>query len=175
MDLRAFNDTVGTIFDKTLNEYGFKLRRKKNEKHFCQRIYINGDKYIKIAGDIHPMDFPPHYNIVLGQGSIQWPDCDWNAIPIWLIKKEIDPKKRSNEYSLEILEDEKILNSLNHAKDELFDYGKEFLINDLKLFDKLRKEQNRDREPYKIFRQTENGGREMIIDEESKLLKEKYS
>ena len=175
MDLKIFNKTVGTIFDKTLNDFGFKLKRKKTEKLFCERIYINGDRYIRISGDIHPMDFPPHYNIVLGQGSIEWPDCDWNAIALWLVKKEIDPKKKANEYSLEKMDEDKLGHSLNHAKEELVNYGKGFLTGDLKLFDKVRRELNKDREPYKIYRPTENGGREMIIDEESKGLKEKYS
>lgn len=175
MDLKIFTKTVGTIFDKMLNEYGFKLKIEKTEKLCCQRIYINKDKYIKISGNTHPMDFPQHYNIVLGQGSVEWPDCDWNSVALWRIKKEIEPKGKAKEYSLEQIDEAKLGHSLNHAKNELQNYGKEFLAGDLTLFDKVRRAQNREREPYKIYKPTENGGRETSIDEASKRLKEKYS
>ena len=175
MDLKIFNKTVGTVFDKPLADYGFKLKRKKTEKLFCERIYINGDRYVRISGDVHPMDFPPHYNIVLGQGSYEWPDTDWNSVALWRIKKSIDPKAKAKEYSLEQLDSNKLEHSLSHAKNELLDYGQQFLTGDIELFDKVRRGQNKDRQPYKIYSPTDNGGRETIIDEESKRLKEKYS
>ena len=173
MNLKVFNKTVGTIFDKPLANFGFKLQRRRTEKLSCERIYINGDRYLRM-GNIHPMDSPPHYNIVLGQGSIEWPDCDWNAVALWRIKKKIEPIGKAKEYSLEQMDEDKLTQSLNHAKKQLLNFGKEFLAGDTELFDKVRRKQNRDREPYKIYRPTD-GGREIIIDEESKGLKEKYS
>jgi len=175
MDLKIFNKTVGAFFDNPLADYVFKLKRKKTEKLFCERIYINGDRYVRISGDVHPMDFPPHYNIVLGQGSYEWPDTDWNSVALWRIKKSIDPKAKAKEYSLEQLDSDKLEHSLSHAKNELLDYGQQFLTGDIELFNKVRREQNKDRQPYKIYSATDNGGRETIIDEESKRLKEKYS
>lgn len=175
MDLKAFNKAVGTIFDKSLADYGFKLKKKKTEKQFCERIYVNGDRYLRISGDVHPMDFPPHYNVVLGQGSYEWPDTDWNSVALWRIKKSIDPKTKAKEYSLEQLDNDKLDYSLNHAKNELLNFGQKFLTGDIELFDKVRIEQNKDRQPYKIHTPTDNGGLKTTIDEESKRLKEKYS
>jgi hypothetical protein len=175
MDLKVFNKTVGTIFDKPLAEHGFKLKRKKTEKLSCQRIYVNEDRYIKISGNVHPRDFPPHYNIVLGQGSYEWPDTDWNSVALWRIKKSIDPKLKAKEYSLELMDSDKLGHSLTHAKNELLDYGQKFLTGDIEVFDKVRREQNKGRQPYKIYTPTYNGGQETTIDQESKDLKEKYS
>lgn len=175
MDLKEFNKTVGAIFERPLGEYGFKLKRKQTARLFCERIYVNGDRYIKIYGDVHPMDSPPHYNIIFGEGSFEWPDCDWNAVALWKIKKDIDRKQRSKEYSLEKIDKYGLQHSLSHARDELLKFGKRFLSGDLGQFDKVRREQNKDREPYKIYRRTDNGGRETIIDEESNRLKKKYS
>jgi hypothetical protein len=175
MDLKTFNSTVGTIFDKQLAEYGFKLKRKKTEKLFCARIYTTSDRYLKITASIHPRDFPPHYNIVLGQGSFEWPECDWNSVALWRIKNSIDPKTSPKEYSLEQMDLEKLEHSLAHAKNELLNYGHQFLVGETEFFTSVRSAQNRDREPYKIHSPTANGGLETIIDKESKALKEKFS
>jgi hypothetical protein len=175
MDLKVFNKTVGLTFDKPLADNGFKLKRKKTEKLYCERLYINGDRYVKISGNVHPMDFPPHYSIVLGQGSYEWPDCDWNSVALCRIKKTVDPKEKVKEYSLEQLDEDKLGHSLSHSKNELLNYGQGFLSGDIELFEKVRREQNKDREPYKIYKPTENGGRGTLIDEESKALKKKYS
>lgn len=173
MDLKIFSRTVENLFDKTLDEFGFKLKRKKTEKLFCERIYINGDRYVKVSASIHPMDSPSYYNIALGQGSIEWPDCDWNAVALWRMKKDIDSKQKAKEYSLEKIDGLEF--SLNHAKSELLNFGKSFLIGDLGQFEKVRQEQNKDREPYKIYQGTKDGGRETIIDEKSEALKKKYT
>jgi hypothetical protein len=174
MDLKIFNKTVGTVFDKPLADNGFKLKKKKTEKHFCERIYINGDRYVKISGNVHPRDFPPHYNVVLGQGNFEWPDCDWNSVALWRIKKSIEPHGKAKEYSLE-MDNHELGHSLSHAKNELLNYGQTFLTGDIELFDKVRREQNKERGPYKIHTPTGNGGLEPKIDEVSKALKEKYS
>ena len=173
MDLKEFSRLVEIVFDKPMIEYGFKLERKKLENDFCERIYINSDRYVKISANIHPMDAPAYYNIVLGQGGIDWPECDWNAVALWRIKKDLDPKLKAKEYSLQKMEG--LEKSLNHAKGELLKYGDPFLNGDLKHFFEVRKIQTRSREPYKIYQPTEGGGREMIIDAESSKLKEKYS
>ena len=175
MDLKTFNKAVGTIFDKLLSDYGFKLKRKKTEQFICDRIYVNGDRYVKISGDVHPRDFPPHYNIVLGKGSLDWPDCDWNSVALWRMKRLIDPKAKAKEYSLEQMDNDKLGHSLGHAKNELLDYGQKFLIGDIEFFDKARREQNKDRPPYKIHTPTDSGGLQTTLDDESKRLKEKYS
>jgi hypothetical protein len=175
MDLKIFNKTVGTIFDKPLGDYGFKLKRKKTEKLFCERIYINGDRYVGISADVHSRDFPPHYNIVLGQGSFEWPDRDWNSVALWRVKKFIKPEVKAKEFSLEQMNNDKLEHSLSHAKNELLDYGQKFLTGDIELFDKVRREQNKDRQPYKIYTPTASGGLQTTEDDESRRLKEKYS
>jgi hypothetical protein len=175
MDLKIFNKSAGVIFDEVLAKYEFELNQEKVEEFYSERIYVNEDRYVNVSAGNHPRDFPPSYNILLGQGGFEWPERDWNSIALWRIKEQVDPKGKSKEYSLEIIDEEKLIHSLSHARTELLTYGREFLLGDILLFDKVRRQLNRIREPYKIYNRTANGGFEMIIDEESRALKEKYS
>ncbi|HEX6889592.1 MAG TPA: hypothetical protein VF141_02830, partial [Chryseolinea sp.] len=102
-------------------------------------------------------------------------DTDWNSVALWKIKKSIAARGKAKEYSLEQMDNDKLAQSLIYARNELLNYGQKFLKGDIELFDKVRREQNKDRQPYKIYTSNENGGRETIMDEESKRLKEKYS
>jgi predicted HNH restriction endonuclease len=167
MDSKIFYKAAFTIFDKVLMDYGFKVGRKKISKFSIDKVYTNGDRYVRLFVEVDSSSYPPPLNIILGQGSIEWPDCDWNAIGFWRLKKEL--------MTAEIEEKDEISTSdLNKLAIELITYAEGFLKGDLTLFYKLRKEQNINREPYKVSRQTEDGGQELTIDEKSIQLKEKY-
>ncbi len=168
-----FADTASFVFDDFLNFHGFKSELKEIEEFFCTLIYRKQETYIKISASTHPRDYPNHYNIILGEGSSDWPDTDWNSVALWRIKKEISPDLKAKEYSL--TDFEKIDDCLKNAKNELEKFGDSFLNGDLTIFRKVRQRINQQREPYKIHQKDNSGRFKTIIDKVSKKLKEKFS
>ncbi len=172
-NLIRFADTASFIFDDFLNSRGFESELKEIEDFFCTMIYRKQETYIKISASTHPRDYPNHYNIILGEGSSDWPDTDWNTVALWWIKKEISPDLNAKEYSL--TDFEKIDYSLKNAKNELEKYGDSFLNGDLTIFRKVRQRINQQREAYMIHQKDNTGRFKTIIDSVSKKLKKKFS
>lgn len=172
-NLIKFADTASLVFDDFLNSRGFESELKEIEDFFCTLIYRKQETYIKISASTHPRDYQNNYNIILGEGSSDWPDTDWNSVALWWIKKEIFPDLNAKEYSL--TDFEKIDYSLRNAKNELENYGDTFLNADLTVFRKVRQSINQQREPYKIHQKDNNRRLKTIIDNVSKKLKEKFS
>ena len=153
--------------------HGFKLQAKKIEQYFCNVIYKKGDNYVKIFANIHWHDYPSYYNVILGNGKIEWPDDDWNSIALWYVKKHLDPSSNAKEYSL--LKFDGIEFSLENACKELEKYGSDFLNGNLDTFKKIRAEVNQEREPYKITIPQGDGTYKTTYDKTSEDLKNKNS
>jgi hypothetical protein len=160
-------------FSGFLKKYGFQCVRKNIEDYFCEIIYTKGTLYISFEANIHPRDYPPYFNILLGEGSFEWPDYDWNNIAIWHFIKQIKEKKSVHEYSLE--NSSKVEKNLEKAKRDLTKYGKNFLNGNLLSFYKIRKDINKNREPYKMHTKNKDDSYSEEYDKESIKLKEKYS
>jgi hypothetical protein len=172
-DLKLFADKALDIFNEPLRGHGFKLLSKKVEKYFCTIIYTKGDTYIKIFANIHWHDYPSYYNVILGDGKLNWPDDDWNSVALWYFKKHVDPTANAKEYSL--LKFEGLEYSLDNAKKELEKYGVDFLKGNLDLFKKVRTDVNQQREPYKILTPKGDGSYKTTYDKTSEDLKNKNS
>ena len=65
--------------------------------------------------------------------------------------------------------------SIENANRELIKYGDTFLHGDLSLFHETRSEQTKNREPYKIYKQDQNGKYVIFDDQKSVKQKKKYS
>ena len=112
--------------------------------------------------------------MILGEGdSEDFFECDWNSIALWRIKAKIDPNSKAQEYSFST--DDKVRYSVTNASEELLKYGLTFLKGDLTLFYETRKEQNKDREPYKIHSPDKNGKYQTTDEPKSVDQKKKYS
>ena len=170
----AFSTSIKTIIGETLKQYGFEFHRQEVDRWFTTIIYRNDKRYIKISGSTHWHDHPASYNIILGEGdSEDFYEYDWNSIALWRLKKTINPTLKAQEYSFP--RDEKIRYSVENAKDELLKFGETFLNNDLTLFYETRKNQNKDREPYKIHLPDKEGKYQTSFEPKSVKQKKKYS
>jgi len=172
-DLIRFVEAASEIFDTFLGGHGFKNEVREVEDSICTMVYKRDDLYIKISASVHPRDYPYYYNVILGQGSADWPETDWNSIALWHMKKEVSPELKAEEYSM--VDFDKIDLSLENAKCELEKYGDSFLNGELTTFEKVRKSINQQREPYKIHQKDQAGRFETIIDSASAKLKERFS
>jgi hypothetical protein len=171
--LKEFGRIVMASFKEALAHYGFKRELKETNKYSCKIIYGNGSRYIEIYANIHPRDYPPYSNIILGEGGRDFFESDWNSIALWRLKNYIQKEDHAFEYSL--VEPLHLTVLLNTALDDLLKYGKSFLSGDLTLFYEVRANQNKDREPYKIHFPNKVGKYVTISDPMSTKLKSKFS
>ncbi len=176
---KTFKKTIINEFDGYLQAVGFKkIRHQANDDGFTI-IYRCGERYISFSASLHPRDYPFFFSISLGEGSNDFPKSDWNAIPIFLIIKSeslIDFEKCKEMFSIEYkISQDEITQKIKASRELLEKYGKAFLSNDLDEFRKLRAEQNKDREPYKIYSPQKDGKYKMEYEKQSNELKEKYS
>lgn len=171
--LKEFGRLVLADFKKPLSKFGFKREQKKTSEFGCEIIYGNGKRYIKIAANINPRDYPPYFNIVLGEGGRDFFESDWNSIALWRMKRWIKNDPKASEYSLK--EPIDLDNLLKTALDDLQTYGISFLSGDMNTFYQVRTDQNKDREPYKIYKPDEAGKYVTHDDPMSLKPKKKYS
>ena len=169
-----FAENALEILSPKIESFGFERTKTKIEKHFTKIIFRKENQYLKISGSTYPTDYPYLYNIILGEGeSENFPETDWNSISLWRLKKQIEPNSKAKEYEFPF--NEKVKFSLENAKEELIKFGITFLNGDLDKFYKARKEQNKVREPYKIYSKDENRNHVTEYEKESMELKQKYS
>jgi len=178
MDLSEFADAVESAFGPLLQGYGFSLQSRQVERCFCTVTYVNEPRYVQIKANMHPVDHPSYFNVVLGEGKTESPEGDWNAVALWHMKKLVSPSEQAGSYYFSDIDDDPFIEDeelvIRSCADlEKFHGG--FLTNDLKLFRQVRVQQNRDREPYKIYTPDSTGRYTVADDTESADLKNRFS
>ena len=166
-------------FDEFLEEYGFYFRKSKADETYFHVIYRNEDLYVLIGGSLDPEDYPYYMYMSFGEGSDKMPDSDWNAVAFWRIMQQVSPD--DYEKFLHLFEispgakKEQIADQIATCRELCRECGKEFLSGDLKIFRFVRSQQNREREPRKIFVLDPDGQHKQTFDPQSVALKKKYS
>jgi hypothetical protein len=169
-----FADNVLEIISPTVEQFGFVRHRTEVQTHFTTIIFRKDNQYIKVSGSTYPTDYPYSYNIVLGDGdSEDFTEWDWNSIALWRLKMKIEPTVKAKEYEFPL--GDKVKFSISNANKELLKYADTFLRGDLTLFHETRSEQNKNREPYKIYTPDKNGHYTTIEEPTSIEQKRKYS
>lgn len=174
LEQTLFADTVLEIISPTVEQFGFSRHRTEIETHFTNILFRKDKQYIKVSGSTYPTDNPYYYNIILGEGNsedfLEW---DWNSIALWKIKSKIDPTIKAKEYEFPL--GDKVKFSVTNSNKELLKYADTFLLGNLTLFYETRSEQNKGREPYKIYTPDKNGKYTTTDDPTSIEQKKKYS
>jgi hypothetical protein len=156
------------VFLELLSEHGFVVDGydKEDDWHVCRR-YRSGDRYIEITADCHFRDGKPECALILGHGSHEWPETDWNKIALWRSRGEGEnyPFNTTSE----------IPDILHRMSIDLTKLAADFLANDLSEFTMARANQNRDRQPYIIHSPQPDGSYRSTIDPESEQLKRRFS
>ena len=171
---KLFSEKAMEIVIPTFEQFGFKKHRIEIGKHSSTIIYRKEKQYLKISSNTYPRDYPYHYNIVLGEGdSEDFFEWDWNSIALWKFKEKIKPNLKASEYDFP--EENELILSLENANSELIEFGQTFLNGDLTLFYEIRKEQTKNREPYKIHSPDEKGKYKTSNEPKSVEQKKNYS
>jgi hypothetical protein len=181
--IRGFSRTCSAVFDVALAAFGFQLRTKQRGRRFHAHLYRRDSAshvgpYIEVFADTHCRDTPNYVGITLGEGSDAMPERDWNGIALWQFIQHYDPervqKSPGDLYGLRYVEESQAV--LEQAAQDLFTDARDFLSGDLSLFRRIRAELNQERDPYRWHIPDPGTGKyRVLIDEESRRLKERFS
>jgi hypothetical protein len=88
----AFPPACAAAFDALLAGYGFARGAAECAPYHCRQQYVAaGGRYIEVAANVEPRDYPYHCSLSLGEGRTDWPERDWNAIGLWRLIRERAP------------------------------------------------------------------------------------
>jgi len=169
--LLGFDDVARLHLDGMLATYGFLLEFSKAERGSALRRYRNGHRYIVIEV-LSPMDGSALGKVKLGTGKTDWPDCDWNHIPL---SRMIHSKRigvEDEDYQLDNLT---LSIFVSQVSKDLQDYAMDFIAGELASFNRLRAEDARQRPPYVVHGSGPYSENTLKFMRVSKLLKDKYS
>jgi hypothetical protein len=170
-DLRGFDAIAREALDGMLASYGFVMELSRVEGSWAMRRYRNGHRYITVEIRTHVGEQPVG-RVRVGTGSSDWPEAEWNQIPLWKLVKAKKPDHSVTDYLVDNLT---LRSVLTQIATDLQDFGMEFIGGELFTFKRLRAEAARLRPHYEAAGSgpySENTLRSIRI---SKLLKEKYS
>ena len=163
---------IDQVFKESLLEFGFGASKVEKDKFFVKKYYECNDRYIAVSLNFHPRDGQPYLNLILGEGSPNWPDSDWNSIAIWHLQNHLSGSTAGSEYAITL---ENAENQLKRALKDLLTYHTGFLSGNLDVFYLVRKQINSARSPYQILTPDKDGKYSARDEETSKKLKARYS
>jgi len=179
---RAFAAACAAIFDAPLLSHGFSRGTARLEPASCTQDYCAGTRYIAVSVSADPRDPPFYSNVVLGDGSVDWPERDWNSVALWRLARdrgagdEVSPGNYPLSDSAESQSIPPDLGPLfTRMRDDLVSFAADFLTDDLRAFRRARAAQTRARSPYMIHRPDGRGGYISSVDPTSAKLKERFS
>ena len=139
-------------------------------------LYRKGELYIGVSVSFDPRDAPFFCRVSLGEGSIEMPDADWNSTALWRLVKAKAPghyAAGTEPYGFKPGED--VGPVALRVRDDLQQFGQDFLQGDLRVFRRARAEQNQERQPYLVHRPGPDGKYQTEAEPSSQTLKERYS
>ncbi|HEY4245272.1 MAG TPA: hypothetical protein VGM64_00375 [Lacunisphaera sp.] len=176
---KFFREATERQFDALLARYGFKRTKSEDEKFSFSVSYRADQRYVNIGATLHPHDYPYYLWLKFGEGSDEFPESDWNAIPLWLIVQHQSAATYTEEkdlYDISMsLTEADAEAKLRRVRESCEAFGLPFLEGNLALFGQLRATQNGQREPYRIYTPKKGGGYAMSYEEGSAHLKERFS
>jgi hypothetical protein len=174
--IRRLTQVCAEVFDELLERHGFARSpaNSRSERDFASEVYVCGDRYIEISANTHYRDAPSHCQITLGEGSLIWPEKDWNGIALWQLACEHGiPEPALGAYPLRSVS--LLRETLAAAATDLEHDAADFLAGDLAAFHRARAASARQREPYKIYEPGADGRYHASIEPESAALRERFA
>ncbi|HVT14284.1 MAG TPA: hypothetical protein VHE55_18620 [Fimbriimonadaceae bacterium] len=169
--LVGFDEVARERLDGMLATYGFLVEMSKEEAGFAMRRFRNGQRYITVEAAAQKGQYPVG-RVKLGTGSADWPEGDWNQIPLGRLIEEKRPDRSAADYPLDNLT---LASFLDTAAKDLQDYAMDFIAGELFAFKRLRAEAAKQKPAYELFGSGPYSENTLEYMRVSKLLKEKYS
>lgn len=130
---------------------------------------------MRVSATTHPRDAPAHCALVLGEGSHEFPDGDWNAIALWQLVTEGESSSAPAEDPYPLREIGRLPSVLQLMNADLQKTGADFLAGDLRGFGARRARLAASRSPYTIWSPSEGGRYLPSDDPASTTLRARYA
>ena len=138
----------------------------------AERSYRNGDRYVKVTATTDYRD-GPQVNVEVGEGSLDWPEVDWNGVALWQLRGRVWPGRASpGSYPLGSIAG--LPDVLAKAATDTEQHAADFLHGDLQRFRSARARVTRRRKPYQVGVPGASGRYEFTDDPESAELKRRF-
>ena len=145
---------------------------RRQHQFLGSRLYRKGQLYVRVSAITHPRDPPSRTTLVLGEGSHEFPESDWNSVALWQL--EGDQVQMSDEpYLLGHVGELPAL--LRRMRTDLVRTASDFLSADLRRFRAVRAALARSRSPYTIWIPMQPGHYAPVEDPESAALRRRYA
>lgn len=167
--LQRFLQRCDADLAEVLAGFGFVVVENEANPAYAKRTFVSGSRYIRLSISFDPRDMPYECLVSLGEGSRQFPESDWNAVPLWRTHPE------ANAPSNTVSSTEDIDRVLDQILSQLRHHASGFLEGDLTLFYQLRARLNSVRDAYRVWKPDEAGKQQPSSDPESASLKERFS
>ena len=155
-----------------LGQFGFKpTRDQKEERWYAARFFRSGSRYVVVEIHAHWKDAPAYGNVVFGVDSDEYPDRDYNSIALWRIAERHGAESAAT-HRVEGWTPKQFFDAV---LPDLARYGRPFLEGDLQEFLALRAEQNRNRDPVRVYGPDTKQQLVTELLEQDKVLRERYS
>ena len=164
------------VFQAPLALHGFAAAEPVIERAFGSRCFLAEPRYVRISATVDPHDAPFLASVVLGEGGMGMPECDWNSVALWHLVEHTAPDARAHgvgSYALKAPVD--LVPTFERMLADLLQYGSAFLSGDLQEFRHIRAVLARSRKPYTIHTSNGNGRYVARDDPESAALKQRFS
>src|SRR5439155_3985186 len=130
-----FANQCREIIAPFLDEYGFRCVRDHVTPNSASLSLANDDRYVALSLSFDPRDAPHACRVILGEGSLEMPECDWNGIGLWRLVDE----PRTNPVEIKGIDD--VDSALAEVLMQLQQAAHDFLRGDVRRFRAARVEQ----------------------------------
>jgi len=152
--------------------FGFAQGKQEVSRYTASLAFSNGTRYVRLHANAEPRDPPRYCSVVLGEGSLEWPEVDWNGVALWRLARD-QGESEVSEYPLEA--EATVPGLVERMRADLERHGLWFLQGDVSAFRRVRAEVNRTRAPYMIHEPTGDGTYASEVDPKSAELKARFS
>ena len=173
--IRGFVALCDAAFRPMLEAYGFQLTPSATEdKYGGARTYRKADLYISVGATTDPRNGPSYCQVTLGEGSLDWPEVDWNGVALFhLAVARGEPWPEEDPYLITDVSQLPAL--LEMMAQDLKREASDFLDGDLKRFRAARTGLIRLGRPYQIGEPDGHGGYRWRDDPKSAALMKKFA
>ncbi|MDX5396492.1 MAG: hypothetical protein LPK21_09855 [Hymenobacteraceae bacterium] len=162
IDLAQFAALAAEIIAPVLAEAGFVPGQLELTTTYCLLPYLHQNRYIIVKADAHPGN--SYFNILLGEGTPEWPDAEWQSVALWRVQQAKAPATNAGEYALTGSKD--ITPVLQQAATDLKTYASDFLKGDATLVKQLRNDQVKEQQPFKLAQKDKKGVLQKLLEQQ---------
>jgi hypothetical protein len=157
------------LFGEPLAANGFALVDDAETWAYVLPTSDGSQLYVRIKVSLDPRDRPWSVGVRIGEGSLAYPEVDWNGLPLWVLVKARTGSIPNYSFGSE----REIPAARAAAAADLFLHAGDFLRGDLTTFRSERAKLNQSREPYVVHRGQSHAAPQATS--ESLDLKRRYS